>query len=56
MEAHAFGAALHVRYDPAQTGPQDLQQRFMQAGLLSLRYEQIAPTLEDVFLAVVEAK
>lgn len=56
LEAHAFGAAVHVRFDPAQTDRRALQVSLEQAGLPSLRYEQIEPNLEDVFLAVVEAK
>ena len=56
LEAHAFGAAVHVRFDPEQTHLRALQASLAQAGLQELRFEQIEPNLEDVFLAVVEAK
>jgi ABC-2 type transport system ATP-binding protein len=56
LEAHPFGAGLHVRYDEAQTGFEALQAGLQARGLGGLSMTAIAPTLEDVFLAVVEAK
>lgn len=52
IEAHPFGAGLHVRFDPVATN----QARLMGALPDTLTATPIAPTLEDVFLAVVEAK
>lgn len=56
LEAHPFGAALHVRYDPSRVDRPRLQEGLRAAGLAGFSFEAIEPTLEDVFLAVVEAK
>ncbi len=55
LEAHPFGAALHVRYAPDDITPEGLQQTLTAAGLGPYRLAPIDPSLEDVFLAVVEA-
>lgn len=53
--AQPFGAALHVRYDPAQTDPDRLQAGLSKQRPGEFSFEAIVPTMEDVFLAVVEA-
>jgi ABC-2 type transport system ATP-binding protein len=54
-DAQPFGSSLHVRIDPARLGTFDLETALVFRGL-SFRAQEIEPTLEDVFLAVVEAK
>jgi ABC-2 type transport system ATP-binding protein len=49
-----FGAGLHVRVDPARLGARDVAEALGRAGARELRVEEAEPTLEDVFLAVVE--
>ena len=56
LEAHPFGAGLHVRFDETRTGMAALQAALHDKGLDGFALTPIAPTLEDVFLAVVEAK
>ena len=56
LEAHPFGAGLHVRFDEAKTGLAALEAGLAQQGLAGMSFTTITPTLEDVFLAVVEAK
>src|SRR5687768_17732066 len=55
FDAQPFGTALHVRIDPTRIGPDDLAGALSWEGL-TFQTESIEPTLEDVFLAVVEAK
>lgn len=55
FDAQPFGSTLHVRIDPSRVSDEDLIRTLAQRGL-SFRAEEIEPTLEDVFLAVVEAK
>lgn len=69
LEVHPFGATLHVRADPERLGIEALRgalglgeaeiregQRIPSATKMDgYRVEPIAPTLEDVFLAVAEA-
>lgn len=47
LEAQPFGAGVHVRYDPDATNPE----RLASVGG-SFEWKTVAPTLEDVFLAV----
>lgn len=49
LDAQPFGTALHVRVDPARMSMAALSDE-----LPGFAVEQIDPTLEDVFLAVVE--
>ncbi len=55
FDAQPFGSALHVRIDPARLSPETLVGSLSAQGL-TFSSEEIEPTLEDVFLAVVEAK
>jgi ABC-2 type transport system ATP-binding protein len=49
-----FGAGLHVRVDPARLGERDVAEVLTAAGAREVRVERGEPTLEDVFLAVVD--
>jgi ABC-2 type transport system ATP-binding protein len=49
-----FGAGLHVRVDPARLGERDLAEALAGAGASEVKVERSEPTLEDVFLAVVD--
>ncbi|HEY6101347.1 MAG TPA: ABC transporter ATP-binding protein [Anaeromyxobacter sp.] len=49
-----FGAGLHVRVDPARLGEREVAEALGAAGARDVRVERAEPTLEDVFLAVVE--
>ncbi len=48
-----FGAALHLRVDPAALDAGQVAAALRQAGALEVSVEEAAPTLEDVFLAAV---
>ncbi|MGC3997682.1 MAG: ABC transporter ATP-binding protein [Anaeromyxobacter sp.] len=50
-----FGAALHLRIDPAGAGPEDVGAAARAAGGVEVAVEPAEPSLEDVFLAVVGA-
>jgi ABC-2 type transport system ATP-binding protein len=49
-----FGAGLHVKVDPARLRAEDLRALLAAAGGREVRVEEAPPSLEDVFLAVVE--
>jgi ABC-2 type transport system ATP-binding protein len=49
-----FGAGLHLRVDPGRLGPAEVEAALRQAGAREVRVEEAEPSLEDVFLAVVE--
>ena len=49
-----FGAALHLRVDPERLGAADVDRALRAAGARGVRVEPSEPSLEDVFLAVVE--
>jgi ABC-2 type transport system ATP-binding protein len=49
-----FGAGLHVRVDPARLGAAEVGAALAAAGGREVRVEEGQPSLEDVFLAVVE--
>ncbi len=54
LAVEPFGAAAHLRLDPARTSAAALAAELAAAGLGELRLARIEPSLEDVFLAVVE--
>ena len=56
LDAQPFGAAAHVRLDPARSGRGELAQLLERHGLDGLQLSHMEPTLEDVFLAVVEGQ
>jgi ABC-2 type transport system ATP-binding protein len=49
-----FGAGLHVRVDPERLAAADVRAALGEAGAREVRVEEAEPSLEDVFLAVVE--
>jgi ABC-2 type transport system ATP-binding protein len=49
-----FGAGLHVRVDPAALGAREVAEVLQAAGASDVKVERAEPTLEDVFLAVVD--
>jgi ABC-2 type transport system ATP-binding protein len=49
-----FGAGLHLRVDPARWTAAAVGEALRAAGAREVRVEHAEPTLEDVFLAVVE--
>ena len=53
--AELFGARLHVRFAPAEIAREDIQRALTAAGAEVQRSEEVTPSLEDVFLAVVGA-
>jgi ABC-2 type transport system ATP-binding protein len=50
-----FGAALHLRVDPARWEPDAVAAALRQAGASEVAVEASEPSLEDVFLAAVAA-
>jgi ABC-2 type transport system ATP-binding protein len=51
-----FGGGLHVTVDdPAATGAR-IQDRLAAKGIAVMRLEQIQPSMEDVFVAMIEAE
>jgi ABC-2 type transport system ATP-binding protein len=49
-----FGAGLHVRVDPARWSAAAVEAALLEDGAREVRVEEAEPSLEDVFLAVVE--
>ena len=49
-----FGAGLHLRVDPARLDAPRVAAALRQAGAEAVEVEEAAPSLEDVFLAVVD--
>jgi ABC-2 type transport system ATP-binding protein len=54
LRAQPFGAAAHVQLDPTRIDAAALRAALAEAGLAGVELRPAAPTLEDVFLAVVE--
>ncbi len=50
-----FGAGLHLRADPARWTAGQVEGALREAGAREVRVEEAEPSLEDVFLAVVES-
>ena len=53
VAAEPFGANLHVRFAAGRTDRPRLEAALRQAGAEPSRMENVEPSLEDVFLAVV---
>jgi ABC-2 type transport system ATP-binding protein len=49
-----FGAGLHLRVDPDRWGEREVAEALAAAGAREVRVEAAEPSLEDVFLAVVD--
>jgi len=56
LDVQPFGVTAHVLLDPARCDEERLRAALQGADLGGLTLQAIDPTLEDVFLAVVEAK
>jgi ABC-2 type transport system ATP-binding protein len=54
LDAQPFGAAAHVRLDPERLDAEGLLRALAAEGLTDLGLVPAEPTLEDVFLAVIE--
>jgi ABC-2 type transport system ATP-binding protein len=54
LAAQPFGAAAHVRLDPQRLDAAALGARLAALGLAGLEVRVLQPSLEDVFLAVIE--
>jgi ABC-2 type transport system ATP-binding protein len=55
-EAALFGNALHVVVEPGATASQAVRERLRERGFQVERVEQIVPSLEDVFVSLIEAR
>ena len=53
LAAEPSGAKLHVFVVPGETTPEKLQQALTERGLPAREFEQIVPSLEDVFIDLV---
>jgi ABC-2 type transport system ATP-binding protein len=56
LDVQPFGATAHVRLDPQRFDEATLAEALRREGFGALTLQVIEPTLEDVFLAVVEAR
>jgi ABC-2 type transport system ATP-binding protein len=51
-----FGGGLHVAVDELENGIAEIRRRLGDEGIQILRLEKIQPSLEDVFVALIEAE
>jgi ABC-2 type transport system ATP-binding protein len=56
LDAHPFGAGAHLRLDPTRMDGKRLSSALEKNGIDRVTIVPIEPTLEDVFLAVVEPR
>jgi ABC-2 type transport system ATP-binding protein len=55
IEAAIFGSTLHITVEKAEEGTEKLAELLQEAGIEIIRCEKIAPSLEDVFVTLIEA-
>jgi ABC-2 type transport system ATP-binding protein len=55
-DVHAFGSYLHLRVRSAQASLEDLPARLAQAGIRFIHLKPIPPTLEDVFILLLQTE
>jgi ABC-2 type transport system ATP-binding protein len=55
-DAALFGNALHVAAEDAEAAAAEIRRRLAEAGFAVGRIEPIAPSLEDVFVSLIEAR
>jgi ABC-2 type transport system ATP-binding protein len=55
LEASVFGTRLHVVVSDAEAGRRRIEERLTQDGNLPFKVERIVPSLEDVFIHMIEA-
>jgi ABC-2 type transport system ATP-binding protein len=51
-----FGGGLHVTVDDPDSGMHSIRSRLLEKGIAIRRLEKISPSLEDVFVALIEAE
>jgi ABC-2 type transport system ATP-binding protein len=51
-----FGGGLHVAVDDLESGMETIRLRLAEKGIIIQRLEKIEPSLEDVFVALIEAE
>ncbi|MBS1855753.1 MAG: DUF4162 domain-containing protein, partial [Acidobacteria bacterium] len=51
-----FGGGLHVTVDEAAAGEARIRERLGAKGIEIRKLEQIVPSMEDVFVAMIEAE
>ncbi len=56
LDVAVFGSGLHVAVDELQPGIQTIRARLADQQIAILRLEKILPSLEDVFVALIEAE
>ena len=56
VESAVFGGGLHVVVDDAEAAKLEIRRKLESAGIEILRLETITPSLEDVFVALIEAE
>ncbi|OPX96560.1 MAG: putative ABC transporter ATP-binding protein YbhF [Syntrophorhabdus sp. PtaU1.Bin002] len=54
MEAAIFGSTLHVTVEDAETGISHVGELLRKSGIVVKRVEKIVPSLEDVFVTLIE--
>ncbi len=54
LESAVFGAGLHVNVDRVETAIPAIRERLAAEGIAVHRLEQIPPSMEDVFVAMIE--
>jgi ABC-2 type transport system ATP-binding protein len=55
IEAAIFGSTLHITMAKAEEGMEKLAVLLRESGIELKRCEKIAPSLEDVFVTLIEA-
>jgi ABC-2 type transport system ATP-binding protein len=55
-EAALFGKGLHVVVEAAEPATRDIRSLLTQLGFPLVRVEKIVPSLEDVFVSLIEAR
>jgi len=56
FDVAVFGGGLHVTVDDAEAAPARIRQALAGKGIAITRLEPIAPSMEDVFVAMIEAE
>jgi ABC-2 type transport system ATP-binding protein len=54
-EAALFGGGIHIVADNGEAAAADIRKRLAQSGFTVRRIEKISPSLEDVFVSLIEA-
>ena len=54
LSIEASGPTLHLFLSPAETSPKKLEQELNQRGIYPVEFKKTAPSLEDVFIALIQ--